>query len=388
MMGSPTSKNEPRGSKQTRRRWPISGKSITSSRQTSSSGCAPNTTTVFANWRFVPTSMAIARMGWSHLPISVCSKRRSMWSGRQSSNCAMSLSSTTKFCGVSRPTSIMPRRGCTCASKRPAHRRNDSNHRGTSITGSRSAVGAPDHRILRLSSLISTTCRVSWPKFMNKSAFQPLPVLLRAEPNDARGTSHSAMILRVIATLGTLFALGGTVVLCLVAFNAFPPKTLESKVPVGFPVPNLPATKVSPTDAADQENAVGMPATKTNQADRAVTADDHSTIDQTPAPALNPNSPPAAVTSASDRELLNEQRPEAAGQATLDRQFSESSRKALEKKRRVAERRRALLEKRYQEHAISSEAYKKGQENYRIQIDRYRREMSVYRGPDNQVGQD
>ena len=46
---------------------------------------------------------------------------------------------------------------------------------------------------------------------MNKSAFQPLPVLLRAEPNDARGTSHSAVILRVIAALGTLFALGGTI---------------------------------------------------------------------------------------------------------------------------------------------------------------------------------
>jgi hypothetical protein len=224
---------------------------------------------------------------------------------------------------------------------------------------------------------------------MNKSAYQPLPVLLRAEPNDARGTSHSAMILRVIATLGTLFALGGTVVLCLVAFNAFPPKTLESKVPV--PVPNLSATKVSPTDAADQEKGVGMPSTKTNQSDPAATADDHSIIDQTAAPALKATSSPAPTAqteaSASDSALLNEQSPEA-GRATLDRQFSEPTRKALEKKRRAAERQRAQLEKRYQEHAISSEAYKKGQENYRIQIDKYRREMSVYRGPDNQVGQD
>jgi hypothetical protein len=222
---------------------------------------------------------------------------------------------------------------------------------------------------------------------MNKSAFQPLPVLLRAEPNDARGTSHSAMILRVIATLGTLFALGGTVVLCLIAFNAFPPKTSESKVPVGVPVPNLSATKVSPTAVADQENGVEMPATKTNQPDRAAIADDHSVIDQKPAPALNPNSPPAPEVSASDSELLNQQRPEA-GRATLDRQFSESARITLEKKRRAAERQRSRLEKRYQEHAISSEAYKKGQENYRIQIDGYRREMSAYRGPDNEAGQD
>jgi hypothetical protein len=220
---------------------------------------------------------------------------------------------------------------------------------------------------------------------MNKSAFQPLPVLFRAEPNDARGTSFSAMILRVIATLGTLFALGGTVVLCLIAFNAFPPKTLESRIPVA--VPNPSAAQVSPTDVADQENGVGMPATKTSQSDRAVTADDHSIINQTPAPALNPTAPPAQVGSASDSELLNEPRPET-GRTTLDRQFSESTRKTLEKKRRAAERRRSQLEKRYQEHAISSEAYKAGQENYRIQIDRYRREMSTYRGPDNEVGQD
>jgi hypothetical protein len=221
---------------------------------------------------------------------------------------------------------------------------------------------------------------------MNKSAFQPLPVLLRAEPNDARGTSHSAMILRVIATLGTLFALGGTVVLCLVAFNAFPPKTLESKVPVGVPVPELSATKVSPAAVADEENGVGMPTTMTNQSDRTAIANDHSVIDQNPTPTLNPNSPPAPGAS-SDSELLNEQRPEA-GRATLDRQFSESTRKALEKKRRAAERQRSRLEKRYQEHAISSEAYKKAQENYRIQIDQYRREMSAYRGPDNEAGQD
>src|ERR1700759_1437790 len=117
---------------------------------------------------------------------------------------------------------------------------------------------------------------------MNKSAFQPLPVLLRAEPNDARGTSHSAMILRVIATLGTLFALGGTVGLCLIAFNAFPPKTSEAKIPVSVPVSDLSATKVSPTAVADQENGVAMPATKTNPSDRAITAEDHSVIDQTP----------------------------------------------------------------------------------------------------------
>jgi hypothetical protein len=224
---------------------------------------------------------------------------------------------------------------------------------------------------------------------MNKSAFQPLPVLLSAEPNEARGTSHSAMILRVIATLGTLFTLGGTVVLCLVAFNAFPPKTLESKGPSGVPI--LPTTKISTAATADQENGAPVLPTNTNQADRATTAEDHSILDQTPLPALNPISPPKQVTRpeapVSDHELLNEPGPEA-GRTDLDRQFPEAARKTLEKDRRAAERQRSRLEEKYQEHAISSEAYKKGQENYRMQIERYRREMSVYRGPDNQVGQD
>jgi hypothetical protein len=218
---------------------------------------------------------------------------------------------------------------------------------------------------------------------MNKSAFQPLPVLLRAEPNDARGSSHSAMILRVVATLGTLFALGGTVVLCLIALNAFPPKNLESKAPVGVPI--LPTTKMSPAATANQENGVGMLPTEANQADRATTAD------QASAPALNPSSPPAQVTpaeaSVSDNDLLNEPRP-GADQTTLDRQLPESARKTLEKKRRADERQRARLEKRYQEHAISGQAYKKGQEKYRIQIDQYRRALGASRGPDDQVGQD
>jgi hypothetical protein len=223
---------------------------------------------------------------------------------------------------------------------------------------------------------------------MNKSAFEPLPVLLRAEPYDTRGTSHSAMILRVVATLGTLFALGGTVVLCLIAFNAFPPKTSEAKIPVGIAI--LPAAKMSAA-TADQENGVGALPTGTNQGDRTNTAEDHSIADQTPVPALNPLLPPARATpaeaSVSDNDLLNEPNPQA-GRTTLDRQLPEFARKTLEKKRRAAERQRSRLEEKYQEHTISSEAYKKGQENYRMQIDRYRREMSAGQTPNNEVGQD
>jgi hypothetical protein len=270
---------------------------------------------------------------------------------------------------------------------------------------------------------------------MNKLGYQPLPVLLRAEPSDARWSSVSARILRVVATLGTIIALCGAVVICLIAFNAFPPGKVESKVPVDVPVP--PGTKVSPTAAADQDNGMGMPLTdakqahrgtiaedhsiidqpptpavvspeakvsptaaagqdsgagipltEANQAHRGTIAEDHSIIDQTPMPALNPVATPAPVAqpeaSVSDSDLLKEERP-AAVPVNVNRQLPEATRKKLEKERRRAEHRRAQLEEMHRKHAISSEAYNKGEERYKSAIEAYRREMNVRTEPKNEV---
>ena len=56
-----------------------------------------------------------------------------------------------------------------------------------------------------------------------------MPVLLRAEADYARHTSDSAEILHAVAILGGIFALCGAVALCLVAFNAFSTRAVESK---------------------------------------------------------------------------------------------------------------------------------------------------------------
>jgi hypothetical protein len=270
---------------------------------------------------------------------------------------------------------------------------------------------------------------------MNKLGYQPLPVLLRAEPSDARWSSVSARILRVVATLGTIIALCGAVAICLIAFNAFPPRKVESKVPVDVPVPLgtkvsptaaadqdngmgmpltdanqahrgtiaedhsiidqtptpapvRPGTKASPTAAADQDNAMGTPLTDANQVHRGAVAEDHSIIDQTPTPALNPVGTPTPVAqseaSVSDSELLKEERPEA-GPINVNRQLPEATRKKLEKERRQAERRRSRLEEMYRKDAISSEAYNKGEERYKSAIEKYRREMNVRTEPKNEV---
>jgi hypothetical protein len=213
---------------------------------------------------------------------------------------------------------------------------------------------------------------------MNKLGYQPLPVLLRAEPSDARGSSHSAKILRVVAMLGTLFALGGVIIICLIAFNAFPPGTLESKAPVKVPL--LPSTNTSISAAANPDSSMSALPPDTDQGHRGTIAEDHSIIDQTPPPPLNPTSTsepsPKPAASISDSEMLKEESPETAVKAP-DRHLAEAVRRTLEKKRREAERKRSRLEEKYRQHAISGEAYKKGEEQYRSAIESYRMGMNA-----------
>ena len=212
---------------------------------------------------------------------------------------------------------------------------------------------------------------------MNKSGYQPLPVLLRAEPSDARWSSNSAKILRVIAILGTIFALCGAIAICLIAFNAFPTGRHESKAAVH--IPSLPETTVSPADTVNQVNSANTLSPETSQAHPETNVDDHAIIDQMTTPAPNPASVPAPMATpeatVSDKDLLKGDRPDA-GRVNPERHLTEAVRKKLEKERRRAELKRSRLEEKYQQHAISSEAYKKGEEKYRNEIERYRREMN------------
>jgi hypothetical protein len=220
---------------------------------------------------------------------------------------------------------------------------------------------------------------------MNKIGYQPMPVLLRAEPSDARWTSYSARFLRVVATLGTVFALCGVIAIFLIGFSALPPRSLEIKGPVEVPVPS--ATSVSPAAAPSLDQGVGVRLPDTNQVLRGAFAEDHSIVDQPPtAPARNPDSAPAQVShpeaSVSDTELLKRERPEDAP-INPDRQLSEAVRKNLERARREVERKRSRLEEMHRKHAISSEAYKKGEEQYRTEIEKYRTGMNARTEPKN-----
>jgi hypothetical protein len=220
---------------------------------------------------------------------------------------------------------------------------------------------------------------------MNKIGYQPLPVLLRADSDDAR-TSKSAKILGPIAVLGTLVALSGAVAICLIGFKAFPQKTVGLTAPVAVSV--LPEATMSPAAAAEHGDATGTVLPDLNQAQRQTITEDRSILDQTTNSTLNPASTPAAQpkaeASASELGSVKRERPEI-GQANPENRLPEAVRKKLEKTRLAAERKRSRLEEQYRTKAISSEAYKKGVAKYQREIERYRREMSAHLGPKTEV---
>jgi hypothetical protein len=220
---------------------------------------------------------------------------------------------------------------------------------------------------------------------MNKTGYQPMPVLLRADSTETR-TSKSAIILRVVAALGTLIALSGAVAICLIGFNAFPRKSVELKAPAD--VPSLPEATMSPVAAADHDDHTAVLPAESNQDHSNTTAEDRSILDQTAAPALSPaQAPPAAAkaeVSASEASLPKVERPEA-GRISRESHLSEVMRKKLEKMRLVAERKRSRLEEMYRTGEITSAAYKKGEEKYQRQIEKYRNEMSARIGTRSEV---
>jgi hypothetical protein len=220
---------------------------------------------------------------------------------------------------------------------------------------------------------------------MNKIGYQPMPVLLRADSGDTR-TSRSAIILRVVATFGTLIALCGAVAICLIGFNAFPRKSVELKAPADVPL--LPETIMSPAAAASRDDRTAVLPADSNQDHGNTIAEDRSILEQPGAPALSPASaPPAAAKTeapASEVGLPKVERPEA-GRINRESHLSEAMRKKLEKMRLAAERKRSRLEEMYRTGAISSEAYKKGEEKYQREIERYRNEMSARTGTRNDV---
>src|SRR5260370_37920933 len=110
---------------------------------------------------------------------------------------------------------------------------------------------------------------------MNKLGLRPSTILMKAQPNDSRRIRNSTKVLG--ATLGMLFALGGTVGIWLIAFSAIKARTSASKGSAG--VSMLPAVKAPPAIPADKDDGMRMPRPTTKQAHQEKGSADRSTID-------------------------------------------------------------------------------------------------------------
>lgn len=225
---------------------------------------------------------------------------------------------------------------------------------------------------------------------MNKLG-NPLVMILEKVPLNKPGWASNPFKV-FVGVGGTLLGLAAMGLICLFLFllSTHRPKTVGSNALTDAPV--FPTTKISGpaemTRAAEKGDGSVTAFPGTNQADNGTIAAEHSAVDQTPTPALSPIPSPAPVPQskskafASDSEFLKGERPEPKKQ---EQKLPKSVRKNLETKRREAERKRSRLEDMYQKHLISSEAYKKGEKEYKGEIEKYRSEVNAAESLNNSL---
>jgi hypothetical protein len=212
-------------------------------------------------------------------------------------------------------------------------------------------------------------------------------------------SNSTKALLRKVAT-SILPALLGVGAIYLILSNGFTRRTIESsKAPSDIhAAPVVKDTQDASAGDNDRTNAkAGLPSQDPHEATFAKSSVQALTPAPVPAPALTP----APKGFATDSEFLATQQPTAVAQPSpspsqqptladqqpvndlnkSERQPGEIKRKSLERKRLAAERNRARLEKMYQNHRISSDAYKKGEEKYKSEIEEYRSAVNAGKAP-------
>jgi hypothetical protein len=184
---------------------------------------------------------------------------------------------------------------------------------------------------------------------MNKLRDWPLIKRMIAQRSDTRWTCNSAKVLLKKAAPGTLLALCGAVAIYVTASSVFTRRTdASSKASMGGPPAQVKKDSQDPP-AGNKDGIIMVPGTvRLDTNHHGAIAENNSAIDQTPAPVLTPVPTPATERT-----------------SVIDSEF-------LERKREEAERKRSRLEEMYQKHLISSGAYRKGEEEYKSEIEKYR----------------
>jgi hypothetical protein len=191
-----------------------------------------------------------------------------------------------------------------------------------------------------------------------------LPLRTRTK-NLSSGVRRRQISSKIIATgvlalcaLAALVAIGFAVVLTFKHLTARP-KAVAASTPSATP---------SPATSALKPKDILLPLSDPNKAASEATPSASAAARPQPsAPVLT--SMPLPTPSAS----VTPQEQKTASQAKeTEKPLSKAARKTLEKKRLEAERKRARLEQMYQNHEISADAYNKGKEEYKVEIQKYR----------------
>ena len=196
----------------------------------------------------------------------------------------------------------------------------------------------------------------------------------KAHLREAHGTWNVTRRFVKNAAPGMFFAFLGAIAIWITASNALAPKTLSTKNSVdNF----MPPAREARTFAPSENDS-----TAANQTSPVFVGENNPVVDQSPVPAPAPIPTPDTGMQADRNALANiSQLPEAeskdSARKTVEGERKSGGRKTLEKERRAAERKRSRLEEMYQSHLISSDDYKKGEEQYKSEIERYRSAMNA-----------
>ena len=197
---------------------------------------------------------------------------------------------------------------------------------------------------------------------MNKLYRLPLRTRNKNLSSGVRRRQNSS---KIVAT--GILALCGLAALVAIGFAAFLTyKHMKGKPKVVSTTSASPSPSPAATPAVRPKDVL-MPLADPNKAPSAATPlPSPSVLISTPMATPSPTPAPSVA----PREQKTEAQPK-----TADKPLSKAARKSLEKKRLDAEHKRAQLEKEYQNHEISTDAYNKGKEEYKIEIQKYRDEL-------------
>jgi len=192
-----------------------------------------------------------------------------------------------------------------------------------------------------------------------------LPLRTRAK-NLSSGVRRRQNFSKLLATgIIALCALAALVAIGFAAFFAFKHMTAKKAAAVAAPSP---AATTSPATPAAKPKDVLMPLSDPNKVPAEGSTSARPAVSPAPSPpVLTSTASPTPAASIAQHEQKADSQPK-----DTDKPTSKAARKSLEKKRLEAERKRARLEQLYQNHEISADAYTKGKEEYKEEIQKYR----------------